>query len=590
VTTDPRLVVGQNAMRKQIECLMRLGVDKRNSLGLFNNPVNIPLLLLLSYFFLVIIRFSISLLVANPLILTDELSYKNIAYSFFKTGSFYNTLTLGHHVNIPNVLYPFLISPSFCLLDNFYVGMKLINSFLINASIFPVYLLSRELMPQSRSLFVSFVVLLLPHLNFINFIAVDGLNLTLFMFCFLFAYRTLKNGRLRNAALWGLCLALLLFNKPSAFFFGGGIVLTFCIDFIYSCMKRRLHRARKIFRPLLTTMLSFTISFIILSFFLTGKISYELGLYKPFAALSSASKMRATEVILMMLAHVFTFLSVYFVPFFITLLALFRELGKREDGENNNLSLFLVLGFSLFTMYLLGTAKFMMDIYDLEHFDKLHARYYFMTYPFFIIAFAAFTEYINWNYIKTLLFFLTFILLVWLNNVYFFPKYVTQGLNIFGNPDVGWAVPPASMLYIVSCFSALGVALFYFSRKIRSAIPYLAFFVFFMVAVNYGEIRNLMYYAPNSENAIYRHFIQGNINNPNAAVVLIDSGLADRLRTAFWLPYNYTRVYDLPKGSSITKDMIPSETEFVVLFDQYQVGFPSKQMAKIANCSIYSIR
>lgn len=110
-----------------------------------------------------------------------------------------------------------------------------------------------------------------------------------------------------------------------------------------------------------------------------------------------------------------------------------------------------------------------------------------------------------------------------------------------------------------------------------------------MLLINFFEIKNIIYYDTiNSQKANFdKYFVRSTISDPNASVVLIDSWLGDRLWTAFWLPYNYTMVYDLPKGSVVKKEMIPAGTQYIVLFDEYQFDFSVNQVAKKKNCAIF---
>ncbi|MEK7801092.1 MAG: hypothetical protein AAB276_01445, partial [Pseudomonadota bacterium] len=242
---------------------------------------------------------------------------------------------------------------------------------------------------------------------------------------------------------------------------------------------------------------------------------------------------------------------------------------KEDHRETAYQQLTLVaLGMSLFLIYTLFTAKFMVTIYNQEHFLRLHARYHFMTYSIFIITFAVFAENIRWTAAKTLIFLSAFVLVTLSNIYYIFPIYVTQGLTIFDNPDMAWFVPPASteilagivplsnMEILAGIIPLIGIVIFFLAMKGRSPLSYLFYFAAVLLMANFGEVRNIIFYDTiNSKRAtVNRHFIQGSINDPNASVMLVESTYPDRLWTAFWLPYNYTNCLDLQKGSSIKKE------------------------------------
>ena len=540
------------------------------------------------YLIFVISRFIISLFIQNPLIPTDELAYKNMAYSFFTTGSFYNTQSLSYFVNIPNVLYSFLISPSFFLKDNFYVGIKLINSVIINTAIFPSYFLMKEFTSHRRALILAILVLLLPTFNFINYVSVDGLNLPLFLFCFFYTYKLFQKPQPLCGFFAGMFLALLLFNKPTGIAFGVALLLSQSILVFYFFWKQEKFLAQQILKGLLLVLPFFLVSFALISLLLKGHISYNLGVYETIPTIDGESKANLREILLMIFAQYSTFLIIYYVPFISSLLAFIKLLKEENIGRRYDELTFFVLGFSLFIIYTLLSAKYMIGIYNLEHFERIHARYHFMTYPFFLFAFGIYAEKIKWNLTKRLLVLILFIILNLLNFYYFLAKHVIHGLTIFDNPDLSWHVPPVSMDNALIILLAVGIIFYLFINKYVSQIYYLIIFSLILVIGNVGEIKNIVFYDTlNSKNVNdNRAFIQGHINATNASVVLIDSWLGDRLWTAFWLPYNYKAVYDLPKGSLIRENMIPEGTQYIVLFDQYLLNFPAKYICGNSKCTI----
>lgn len=548
--------------------------------------------LMVLYLAFVLIRFVIALLVQNPLIPTDELAYKNMAYSFFKTGNFYNTQPLGYFVALPNVLYPLLLSPSFHLGDNFYVGMKLINALLMNTAIFPTYLIARDFMHARRALLVSAIILLLPSLNYVNFIAVDGLNLPLFLFCFLFAYRSMGERQVLYAGLSGFSLALFFFNKPGAIGFLVGLVSTFLFLIIFFALKKDFLCVRKILRSLFMTLISLSLSFILVSLVLKGNVSYDLGVYNTIPSIMGPSRATASAILSMIFAFFTTSMFIYFLPFFVSAAAFFLIFRGRSADIGYQHIVFLALGFSLFIVYLLFTSRFMVTIYNQEAFSRLHVRYHYMSYTFFIISFAIFLEKIKWTPIKNLVLCASFLAVTLADIFYFMPKYTTLGLTIFDNPDLSWYVQPSSMIVVMSCLSILGFIIFLIFKKNRSPLPYLVSFAIILLTSNFGEMRNIVYYDTiNSKRADFiTRYVRGTIHDPNAAVVLIDSWIGDRLWTAFWLPYNYKAVYDLPKGSRVKKDLIPEGTQYIVLFDEYDFDFPVDRLTKNGSCAIILIK
>jgi hypothetical protein len=544
--------------------------------------------LLAIYLLFVVARFAVSLCVTNPLIPTDEIAYKNYALSFFRTGDFYRTGNLGYSNYIPNILYPFLISPSFFFREQFYIAIKLINSLVINTALIPSYLLAREFISHRKALLTAAAVLLLPSFHFVSFVAVDGLNLPLFLFCFLLCYRSSTRGG-PNAPLAGLVMALLVLNKPSALAYLAGFVLATMVIVFYVMKSKDRRQLRIVLHSFATTTVSFLVSSVVLSFLLKHEVSYRLGAYGGLVGRPRA-QVALSEVVDMALAYPFVLAATGCVCFFVCCAGFVDLLFRKQTLFEFRHAVLLVLGFSITLAYWAEVSKFMVDVYNEEHFDRLHTRYLFMICPLFVICFAVLVENLKWHAVHTALLFTFVAVVVCLNEAHFFPKYVNLGLNIFGSPDIGWAIHSADLLRPINYLSICGALAFYLFRRSKSAVPYLAFFVLLMLFANYGEIRNhVRLDRDNSENANYRFFVQSFIRDTNTSVAVVDEWLGHRLWLAFWLPYDYTATYDLPKGSVITRQMITSRTRYLVLFGEYQLEMPAHLVGRSGNCQILEL-
>lgn len=544
--------------------------------------------LLAIYLLFVIARFAISLAVSNPLIPTDELSYRNYAFNFFRTGDFYRTGNQGYSTYLPNILYPFLISPSFFLGEQFYIGIKLINSLLINASFFPAYSLAREFISHRKALLTATAVLSLPSFHFVSFVAVDGLNIPLFLFCFLFCYRSFIRGG-HNAPLAGLLMALLVLNKPSAFAYLAGFVLATIVIVLVAMKAKDRTQLRTILHSFAGATVSFLSSSIVLSLLLKHEVSYRLGQYSVLVEIPRVH-IALRDVVDMAIAYPFVLAATGYVFFFVCCVAFADLLFRKQTVFEYRHSVLLVFGLAMTLAYWAEVSQFMVDVYGAEHFDRLHTRYLFMICPLFVISFAVLVEKITWHWIHTVLLFTSVAGVVFLNDTHFFPKYVNLGLNIFGSPDIGWAIHAADLLRPISYLSICGALLFYLTRRRKSAVPYLAFFVLLMLVANYGEIKNhIRLDRDNAESANYRYFVQSAIRDTNASVAVVDEWLGHRLWLAFWLPYNYTAHYDLPNGSIITRQMITQRTRYLILFGDYQLQMPASLVARSGKCSVFEL-
>jgi hypothetical protein len=543
--------------------------------------------LLSIYLLFVIGRFAISLATSNPLIPTDEVLYKNFAYSFFRTGDFYRTANLGHSTYIPNILYPFLISPSFLLREQFYIGFKLINSLLINASFFPAYSLAREFISHRKALLTATAVLLLPSFHFVSFVAVDGLNIPLFLFCFLFCYRSLTGNGL-HGLLAGLFMTLLSLNKPTACAYVAGFFFASAVLLFWLLATKDTARFRTVLYAIVLNAMSFAVSFIVLTLLLKHEVSYRLGGYTSTVAAQSPRVSWITTCD-MAIAYIFALSSIGYVFLFASALA-WLWLGRTKNERRYDYAVLLGLTYAITLAYWVMVSKFTLDVSNAEHFERLHTRYLFMVCPLFVICFSVFVEKLTWTKFNLGVLFISLIFVTWVNLAHFFPTHVIHGLAVFDSPETGWAVPPGKLLHTISYLSIAGVFVLYLFRQYRSSVPYLAFFVPFVLVSNYGEIRNhFSYDVDNSQNANYRYFVQGNITDINSSVAVVDEWLGHRLWLAFWLPYDYTAVYDLPKDSVITRQMIPERTRYLILFGDYQPEIPVRLVGRSGKCSIVAV-
>ena len=543
--------------------------------------------LLSIYLLFVIGRFAISLATSNPLIPTDEVLYKNLAYSFFRTGDFYRTANLGHSNYIPNILYPFLISPSFLFNDQFYIAIKLINSLLINTSLIPVYCLTREFITHKKAVLTATCVLLLPSFHFVNFVAVDGLNIPLLLFCFLFCYRSLTRGGVNG--LWaGAGMTLLLLNKPTAFAYIAGFFCASAVLLLWLILAKKYIRFRAVLYSVCLGMVSFAASFVVLTLLLKHDVSYKLGGYTAVVAAQSPHVSWAT-ICDMAMAYILVLSSIGYVFLFVSALAWIWLIHSKSERRYEH-AVLLGLTYAIALAYWAMVSKFTLDVSDVEHFERLHTRYLFMVCPLFVICFSVFVEQFSWTKLTLGILFLSIVFVSWINLSHFYPKHVIYGLAVFDSPETGWAVPPGKFLPTISYFSIAGVFVIYLFRHRRSSVPYLAFFVPFVSFVNYGEIRNhFSYDVANAQNGNYRYFVRGNITDINSSVAVVDEWLGHRLWLAFWLPYDYTASYDLPKGSAVTRQMIPERTRYLIIFGDYQTEIPVRFVGRSGSCSIVAV-
>jgi hypothetical protein len=279
-------------------------------------------------------------------------------------------------------------------------------------------------------------------------------------------------------------------------------------------------------------------------------------------------------------SHLGAFAFVYLLPFLVALFALSEEF-RQGNGKS---SIFLIFGLIVFTLHLFSTMKFTVDIAQYEQFSRLHARYYFMTYPFFIYSFMAFGGTIVWSFRRRLILAVCLIILVLQYIFIFYPNFVRRINNgyIVDNMDLSWLLLAPRMLVKLSFAVLLSLLLFYVIRRAKMrALPYIVFFLIMTTVQNVGHVYALkkLHYKDALDTRSVRSFVQKNIPDLNSKVMMLGSGPKPMLNTSFWLPYQYTEVIYAERNKEINTSMIPPGTEYVILFDEYRLNLPSDYVA-----------
>jgi hypothetical protein len=103
----------------------------------------------------VAVRVALGAIVPAPFVFLDELGYEQLARSFAATGHFalYGKSGLSY-----SPLYPILLSPIYALTSSAstaFAGAKIVNAVLMSLSVFPIYGISRFILPRRPSLLVG---------------------------------------------------------------------------------------------------------------------------------------------------------------------------------------------------------------------------------------------------------------------------------------------------------------------------------------------------------------------------------------------------------------------------------------------------
>lgn len=540
-----------------------------------------------AYFVFVLVRFFVAMLFTEPVVFGDELSYRYLAYSFYKFGDPFVVKNFGHVEQLNNILYALLISPAFYFGDNFYIAGKFINCLLINSVIFPSYYIMRQFVSSKKAFFTALIILFMPFFNIANYMMTENLYFPLFLWCFFAAYRYLVTHTLRMLLVAMLLLLLLFFTKPTAIMLAIAFAATIVI---LPFVTQRTYQQRKKHVIYAGIILFFAVIIAYLS-------KEQLKIYDMlFGSYSASTWHLVTEwsdfailsesLVSMLMSHVVSFLLVYLLP---TLVATFA-LKKYIVQKNDNNSIFIVFVLVTFLCYFLATIKFSLYTAAIEPFSRLHARYYFMTYPLFIYVIVAFGPSIVWNKLTKTKLAGFYVLLVFLAAIYFYPNFIEKKSYGFvvDNIDLsGLLLMP--YLYVLVSLSFISAIIIYYAWKPKQFIllPFISLFLGMSLLQNMAYVYTLQSLRLQDTATIFsrisRNLVYKNIPGFDKKVLMIGSSPLPVLNTSFWLSYDYTAVRILKKNEEINLQNIPQDTEFIVLYDDYRVNIPLIKVAERVN-------
>ncbi|HEY6065926.1 MAG TPA: glycosyltransferase family 39 protein, partial [Thermoanaerobaculia bacterium] len=337
-------------------------------------------LLLLVWIALAIVRFLAALPIRQPQVLTDELAYWQMAFSFHESGSF---LFHGKPYDIPAVLYSVVLSPLFALHDLPLVFdlARLVNGFLLSSVVFPAYGLARELVRPRIALFVALLSGLIPGAAYSSLILAENLYYPLFCLAFWLAYRTLERGRLLDGGLAAGTFVVAYFTKPHLLLLAASYGIAVGLHAIDRVLRRE--KPREVLlglavrcAPLAGVLLAGALRFTVRSRgrgtlsprLLFGGDAYAGALVVP-AGMASPSRIAAAAAALILTLS----LAVVFLPTarFIETLFGFRRLPRR-------LRTLLILSASALLIHLAVITRLTIS-YDTE--PRVHERYLFVLSP-----------------------------------------------------------------------------------------------------------------------------------------------------------------------------------------------------------------
>ena len=292
------------------------------------------------------------------------------------------------------------------------------------------------------------------------------------------------------------------------------------------------------------------------------------------------------DALFMVITHISLIFFLYLLPLVVVCSALIHA-RKQTDQRA---SVFLALGLLLGVIFLGTTIKFTLGLEVEAELGRLHTRYHFLTFPFYVMAFAIFLKSISWSRPARIIFGVLWLGTLACNYVIFLPKfaYLHGYPMIVDNMEYSWVfvTKETPSVVILIALLNLAVGVYYLISAQRKRYPYVLFFMAFCLIANYHQIRFMMHAGQSSEDfERYKTFLASHIPNFSSKVVFIENFWKHDPYTAytnlshilFWLPYDVLKHQDKAEGNKLKERELPKEAEFVVLSGEYVLVLPYQE-------------
>ncbi len=553
--------------------------------------LELPLLVAI---YLAAVLFRFSLYLTMPYWSGDEYVYKSIAAGIWNFGR-HGVLTdsmVAHSVDLPNLLYPYLISPAFALGENFYIGVRLINSIVMNLAIFPCYLLARKYLGKNRALVAASLSIAIPFVNLGAFAVTEVLFFPLFLLSVWVAIESIERSEAIGWSIgFGVVAGVLMNVRLNAMI----LLPAYVLSLIWISLRQRKAKALLVRPYWIGAVIAFLGTYIAIKYALGNKTIGEFGLYLGVAERSESpiSVLIADPIGIfhLIVGHLTTLAIPYALPFVLLFAYLVRS---RKSAVDDNFytfsavaSVFSVGLFVLALVFTIGVSPF-----DLGGLGRWHSRYYFYFYPLIIISGAVFADRSRTEASIGGIPVLTGVAIMLACSFYFINIYGAPRNPWFGsivdNMDVQWYRSAGRTYWFFAPFS-IGLAWFWHKHKAAFSSWWTLFLLVWMAVANYGTLRTAGAGTAMSSDAcgdLSQHLIN---LNPGRFVVVGDSR-ATLVAAAFWNPYLPEKALVVSGGSRI---LGPAEVgvaaDYLVVNGSIAVDARYRLLTSIGKCAIYEI-
>lgn len=553
----------------------------------------------LLYSTFVLLRFLLALLLVEPVVIPDELTYKSMAYGFYKWQNFFalSPEMTGAPTNIGYIFYQFVISPIFVFNGYFLIAGKWLNALVINAAIFPLYGILKNFVPQKEAALSAAIPLLLPSFGYASLLMAENIYIPLFAFFLFTIYKTCSGGSLHFSILSAVSLSLLLLTKPHALTllvavgFCGGFLSLF---FIFQKKDKKLGRKILISLGIIFSLLViFAAVFLLLSkdsfpriFGFASTVTQNIA--KEITTIIGTGAFEPKSFIRMAITHLAGLSILLLLPLLVTVWA---WIDSFKSGSINRL-VFLTFGLFIFleffALVLLASIYFSPN----ESFVRLHGRFLSGIFFFFIISYAAFRKRIEWTKSRKItlgvLTLLTVLILIPARSLYF--KFPAKLMLPIDYPEMCWLafLPPLVVTIVIVMFCLLTIRI----MVQNNSRLYFFYFIVLAIIANGAETQALLqtFQPQRLLTRPARVFVAETIRNPDSRVAVFDREELYGNLTVFWIPYHYTKAKFNQKEDILRREDIPEDTDFVILFGEFIVDFTPVWKIREGKCSILCLR
>ena len=560
------------------------------------------------YFCFALIRYMMYIMM--PYSSGDEYAYKSIAAGIWKFGhhGVFTDTMISHSVDLPNLLYPYLISPAFILEENFYFGIRLINAIVINTAIFPCYLIARKFLDRNSALAAAFLSLVIPFINIGAFAVTEVLFFPLFLLSIWLAIESIERPRSIGWAIsFGFIAGILLNVRLNAM-----ILLPAYLCSLLWISLRQQKTLNLITRPYwIIVIVAFLFSYIGLKYSLDGKAIGDFGLYAGLAERGegplSVIVNNPVGILYLIAGHLTTLAIPYALPIALMISALLSSQSK-WDGDRKFYDFIVIatiFSVALFALALVFTIS--VSPFDMGGLGRWHSRYYFYFYPLVIIAGVVFTTRLQPLIACKRFWVLVIVALLLVANICFIKLHHATLISWFGsmadNMDVQW-YRLAGQFYWPFVILTISIAwLWYIRSRFFQAVA--AFFIVaWAIVANYGTMQyagvgsgvrqasvelsqttDITLSAPCG--ALAFNFL----DHYPGRFVLVGDSQSTMVAAAFWNPYVPVKTLIYNNSTKLLgSSEVGANADYLIVNGTVLVDPVYRSLVSIGKCTIYEIQ